>query len=33
MRITAAGDPEYWKRLKANPNLPDYLKQLGEYYR
>lgn len=33
MRLTAAGDPEYWTRLKANPNLPDYLKQLADYYR
>lgn len=33
MRLTAAGDEEYWTRLRANPNLPDFLKQLGDYYR
>ena len=33
MRLVTAGDTEYFKRLRANPNVPDYLKQLGEYYR
>jgi hypothetical protein len=33
MGLVAEGDADYWKRLQANPNLPDYLKRLNEDYR
>ncbi|MBL8514242.1 MAG: amidohydrolase family protein, partial [Betaproteobacteria bacterium] len=33
MPLTTAGDAEYWRRLRANPNVPEYLRQLEERYR